>query len=73
MDCAWTLLAQCLGRGGGSGGGSSISVSWSSPVSVLDATEVRLPDENNDDDDDKGEKPRVNSCTLLKINAVETF
>lgn len=43
MDCSFALFAQCLGRGGGRGNGSSMSVSWSSPVSVLDATEVWFP------------------------------
>ena len=43
MDCSFALFAQCLGRGGGRGKGSSMSVSWSSPVSVLDATEVWFP------------------------------
>lgn len=43
MDCSFALFAQCLGRGGGRGNRSSMSVSWSSPVSVLDATEVRFP------------------------------
>ena len=43
MDCSLALFAQCLGRGGGRGNGSSMSVSWSSPVSVLDATEVWFP------------------------------
>ena len=45
MDCSFAFLAQRLGRGGGRGVGSSMSVSWSSPVSVLEATEVRLPEE----------------------------
>ena len=27
MDCSFALLAQCLGRGGGRGEGSSMSVS----------------------------------------------
>ena len=40
MDCSLALLAQCRGRGGGKGVGSSMSVSCSSPVSVLDATDV---------------------------------
>lgn len=43
MDCSFALFAQCLGRGGGRGNRSSMSVSWSSPVSVLDATEVWFP------------------------------
>lgn len=45
MYCSLALLAQCRGRGGGRGAGSSMSVSCSSPVSVLDATDVRLPEE----------------------------
>ncbi len=47
MDCSFALLAQCRGRGGGRGVGSSMSVSCSSPVSVLDATDVRLPEEKS--------------------------
>ena len=43
IDCSLALLAQCRGRGGGRGAGSSMSVSCSSPVSVLEATDVRLP------------------------------